>query len=73
MVWSDAKKTFEIVPYRKAKKASPRLKFSKILYCLGRTIRRFTEKTDYCLLRKIEEGRCHAKTQVTYVGERKKL
>ena len=50
MVGSDAKEIFEIVTCRRAKKASPRLKFSKILYCLGRTIRRFSGNTYYCLL-----------------------
>ena len=49
MVGSDAIEIFEIVTCRRAKKAYPRLKFSKILYCLGKPIRRFSENTDYCL------------------------
>ena len=67
------KKIFKILTCRRAKKAFPRPKFSKMLYCLGGTIQRFSENTDFCLLGKIEEGRCHAKTQVTDVGEGKNL
>ena len=60
MLGPTRKKTFEIIPSRKAKKAPSRLNLIKYEIAQDRKFDISQKNTDYCLLGEIVEGKSHA-------------